>query len=60
MGRAEGRRFGVVPTTPPTLAVRPPRSGLFKIASKVLRKRGSDFDTQVNLHQQSPEAYLPP
>jgi hypothetical protein len=30
-------------TARPTLAVRPPRSGLFRMASNVLRKRGSDF-----------------
>ena len=45
------------PLTPPTLAVRPPRSGLFKIASKVLRKRGSDF---FNTGQLAPECYPKP
>ena len=56
MTGAEGRCFDVRRISPPTLAVRPPRSGLFKIASRVLRKRGSDFDIQVrvNLHQRHP------
>ncbi len=45
------------PISPPTLAVRPPRSGLFKTASRVLRKRGSDF----NIHgQYVPNGHLKP